>query len=244
MGWFRRKPENRQSSYTDLIVDHVVARASGSAGAKPTGTGTLEAAAGCYGRAFASATVVGGGMAAAALTPEILMLVGRELTRSGEVLLVIDVDQGDVRLIPAVSFDVEGDYRPSAWRYRCELPGPHTTTTRTVAADGVVHVRINVAPREPWRGRAPLQVAHLAGRLDAELAGALGDEAAGPRGSLLPLPVDGEDPPWRSSAPTFADSGARSRPSNQRAHPGRGPRTAPPAAIGHLAGSAQPGRGA
>lgn len=194
MGWFRRRAEHRQSSYSELVIDALVARATGAANVKPTGTGTLEAAAGAYGRAFAAATVQGGGMVAEAITPEALMMIGRELIRAGEVLFAIEVDQAGARLVPAISWDVQGDYRPASWTYRAELPGPHTTTTRTLPADGVVHVRYAVHPREPWRGLAPLTVAYLAGRLDSELVHALGDEASGPRGALIPTPKPGDDP--------------------------------------------------
>ena len=45
------------------------------------------------------------------------------------------------------------------------------------------------------RGIGPLQAAHLAGRLSAEVSTALADELSGPRGALLPLPnLDGTDP--------------------------------------------------
>ena len=34
----------------------------------------------------------------------------------------------------------------------------------------------------------------LAGRLSSEVVKALADEASGPRGAFLPLPIDGQDP--------------------------------------------------
>ena len=50
-------------------------------------------------------------------------------------------------------------------------------------------------PSAPHRGIGPLQAAHLAGRLSAEVGTALADELSGPRGALLPLPnIDGNDP--------------------------------------------------
>ena len=45
----------------------------------------------------------------------------------------------------------------------------------------------------PWLGLSPLHVATAEGRLHAEVVTALADEAAGPRGSLLPVPQDGEE---------------------------------------------------
>ena len=57
-----------------------------------------------------------------------------------------------------------------------------------------MHPRFEVDPDRPWRGVGPLQSAALAGRLSAETAAALADGESGPRGGLLPLPVDGADP--------------------------------------------------
>ena len=109
--------------------------------------------------------------------------------------MVIDVDpEGAVRLHPAASWDIHGDVDPSTWRYRVNLPAPSVTVTRSVEAAGVVHPRFETDPGEPWRGVSPLQSAALAGKLSAETAAALGDEASMPRGALLALPVDGEDP--------------------------------------------------
>ena len=81
------------------------------------------------------------------------------------------------------------------WRYRVTLGGASNIETyQDVPADDVIHVRYAFDNREPWRGVAPLTQARLAGRLSAEVSAALGDEASGPRGSFLSVPVDGEDP--------------------------------------------------
>ena len=80
-------------------------------------------------------------------------------------------------------------------RYRLSLSGPsRIITLDPVPAAGVVHVRLQSDPERPHRGIGPLQSARLAGRLSAEVSAALGDEASGPRGYLLPIPVDGDDP--------------------------------------------------
>ena len=63
-----------------------------------------------------------------------------------------------------------------------------------VDAAAVVHPRFKVDPDRPWKGIGPLQSAALAGKLSAETASALADVESGPRGGLLPLPVDGQDP--------------------------------------------------
>ena len=57
----------------------------------------------------------------------------------------------------------------------------------------MIHIKLQSDPEQPWRGISPLASAALAGRLSAETMQALSDEASGPRGFLLPSPVDGND---------------------------------------------------
>ena len=100
--------------------------------------------------------------------------------------------------------DVSGSYDPATWRYRVSLAAPDTTTTRTLPAAGVVHLRWSTAPGRPWAGVSPLQWASDTGRLYRALEEALADESAGPRGHVLPIPegqreptdddADGDDP--------------------------------------------------
>jgi len=192
MVWFRRK-EHRESSYTDALVTAIVNWAGGAVSANPLATGALEACAGLYGRALAAAETAGGS-AAAAVTPSVLMMAGRELIRQGELVLLIDVGEQGVRLLPVADYDVQGGFDPSTWRYRLTLQGPDRNTTRSVAGAAVVHLRYATEPARPWKGLGPLDVASLTGRLHAELEHALGDEASGPRGAIIPTPKDGQDP--------------------------------------------------
>ena len=195
MKWPWNRAERRESSYTDLLVSLAVARAGGTTTAKVTATGALQAAAGLVSRCFALADVSGPANLTAAVTPRLLSLVGRALIRSGEAVLVVDVDTlGAVRLHPASHWDVQGDVDPESWRYRVNMPAPSVTVTRMVDAASVVHPRFETDPVAPWRGVSPLESAALAGRLSAETTAALGDESSMPRGAVLPLPVDGADP--------------------------------------------------
>ena len=188
------KSEKRDSSFTDTLVAQIVSGASGSTLALPTATGALEACAGLVGRSFASAEVHGPPWAQRALTPALLGLIGRELIRGGEVVLLIDGDADGLILRPVADFDVTGSFDESSWVYRVNLAGPSELRTRTVNAEGVVHVRYSFDPARPWRGVGPIQVATLAGRLSAETVQALADEASGPRGAFLPVPhSDGND---------------------------------------------------
>ena len=196
MSWWRPF-ERRESSLTDSLVSQIVASASGAATtAAPTATGALQAAAGMVSRCFAAASVDGPANLAAAVTPAVLSLIGRALIRRGELVMLIDVDMnGLVRLVPAADWDVSGDWEPETWDYRVNLAGPSRYSTRAnVPAAAVVHPRAEVDPDRPWRGVGPIQSAALAGRLSAETTAALADAESGPRGGLLPLPVDGEDP--------------------------------------------------
>ena len=196
MRWpWSNKPEQRDSSYTDALVSLIVERSSGATLARPAATGALEASASIIARCFASADITAPDQFRAALGPGTLSLIGRSLIRSGEILFSIEVRDGRVVLLPAASWDVEGDADPETWRYRLVLGGPsRTETVELAAASETIHVRLQSDPEQPWIGVAPLASAALAGRLSAETMQALSDEASGPRGVLLPIPVDGSDP--------------------------------------------------
>ena len=189
------KSEQRESSFTDALIAQIVSQASGGTLARPSGTGALEASASIIARCFAAAQISGPPHFVAALGPSTLSMIGRSLIRQGQIVFAIEVAGGRVMLTPAASWDVEGDSDPASWRYRLVLGGPSRLTTLSpVLGEGVVHVRLQADPEQPWRGVAPLASAAIAGRLSAETMQALADEASGPRGMLLPTPVDGNDP--------------------------------------------------
>ena len=190
--WFGGRTEQRQGAYTNAIVEQIIARAKGSTDAQASGTAALEACAGAVGRAFAAADVSGPAFAQAALTPTCLAFIGRQLVRRGETVMMIDVPTG--RLVAGCSWDIQGELPESSWTYRLSLPAPSAVITRNLSGDGVVHVRYSVDPDRPWAGVGPLQAASLAGKLSANVAGALAAELGTTMGFVLPLPVDGNDP--------------------------------------------------
>ena len=196
MRWPWSNRETRDSSYTDTLIAQIVSQASGGTLARPAATGALEASASIIARCFAAAVVSGPPHFVAALGPSMLSMIGRSLIRQGEILFAIEVrDGGRVELIPAASWDVEGDHDPASWSYRLTLGGPsRLTTLEPVPSEGMVHIRLQADAEQPWRGVSPLASAAIAGRLSAETMQALSDEAATPRGFLLPSPVDGNDP--------------------------------------------------
>ena len=199
---FGRRAETRTSGYSDLLVSALVTAATETGGG-PAAIGAVEAAAGLWARSFAAARVTPANAVTAALSPATLAFVARELCRRGESLHVIDVRGGRVRLIPAFTWHVDGGPDPASWRYRVTAVGPSTTTTRTIPAAGVVHVRYAVEPGRPWQGLAPLVYAAQTRRLGVNLETSLADETGGPVGSVIPVPEghqqetpDGETDPF------------------------------------------------
>ena len=189
------KSEKRDSSFTDTLIAQIVSQASGGTLARPAATGALEASASIVARCFAAADVNAPDQYREALGASTLSLIGRSLIRNGEVLFAIEVHEGRVVLIPAASWDIHGDPNPASWSYRLTLGGPsRLSTLEPVPSEAMIHVRLQVDPEQPWRGISPLASAAIAGRLSAETMQALADEASGPRGMLLPTPVDGADP--------------------------------------------------
>ena len=186
--------ERRESAYTDAVIAALVSKADGKTLALPSATAALEAASGTVGRGFAAAEVDGPSYITGALTPAIMEMVGRSLITLGEVVFLIDTRDGELKLFPTEKHDIAGGPDPSTWTYRLTLNGPTRTITHSdVPAQSVLHFRYAVDPARPWAGRGPIQVAALAGRLSAETVKALGDEASGPTGRLLGIPVDGQD---------------------------------------------------
>ena len=188
MNWkfWEPKLETRQSA-TDLAVDTLIARASGTA-SDIAATAAVETAAGLWGRAFASAKVEPETRQTAAITPAVLEMIGRQLIRRGEVVFQISVSDGAVRLIPAASFSVMGG--PEGWTYEIHVSGPTQSFTRVLDQSSVLHVRYAVDPKEPWRGRSPISMASVSSDLLAYLEKRLSEEASGVHGAVIPTPVE------------------------------------------------------
>ena len=192
---FTERTETRSSGdgYEGAILRAFEAQATATPRAQATAA--LEAASSLIARCLASATVEGPAHLAAAVSPAVLAQAGRSLIRQGQQVFEIDVTAaGTVRLLTAGHHDVYGPADPEYWTYRTSVYGPSGTTTRHLPADGVLHFRYLTEPSRPWFGISPLRAASIAGRLSAEVSQALADEVSGPRGSLLPLPTDGDDP--------------------------------------------------
>ena len=187
-----RELRREARGYSDTLTELLVARAAG--GEAPTGsaalTAAVEAAAGMWARAFASAEVT---PEVPALTPEVLAHVGRCLIVPGEAVYVIRVRGGAVRLIPSGSWDVLGDSPdPSGWRYKLQLDAPSGSRTVTEPSAAVVHVRFSVDASRPWQGVGPITRAGLSADMLSALETRLGQEAGAPSAYVIPSPADGQ----------------------------------------------------
>ena len=181
------KFEKRESA-TDAIVNALLSQASGST--VPPSAGDLaavEAAAGLWSRAFASATVEPTTASTTALTPGILAAIGRGLAVQGDVLFAIDVQEG-LMLTQAAAWEVRGGSRPETWTYIADFPVPGGVRKRSLPAESVIHLRYSARPGKPWEGVSPLGMASetqaLAGWLEKRLA----EEASTATAYMLALP--------------------------------------------------------
>ena len=146
------------------------------------------------GRAFAAGAVSPSTARTASVTPAVLQLAARQAIRYGESLFLIDVNEsGRVQLLPCVTWHVLGGVDPAEWQYVASVAGPSVTATRTVPASGVVWLPFSTQPDRPWIGRGPMASASSTGSLAGNLELRLSQEAGGPVGAVIPVPVDGGD---------------------------------------------------
>ena len=186
LDFFTRK---RESTYTDTASNAFLSAIQGAYTGAESASAT-ETAAGMWERALAAATVLPSGAAANALTPELLGLIGRSFVRKGELVLVIDVDENGILLLPASGHTIEGGANPASWTYEATVPGPSGATVVKRGSEGVVHLRYAIEAARPWRGISPLGFAASTGRLYGGLEKNLANEAAGASGYILPMPSD------------------------------------------------------
>ena len=147
------KLEKRDTSATDVVVAGILARAGGSPVVKVEATSALEACSGFVGRSFAGAELTGPDYIVEALTPAMMLLIGRSLIRVGELVLRIRVEDGMLMLDPCADHDVTGGADHRGWFYRLNVAGPsRVTTVRHVPREGVVHLMYSSSAATPWRG--------------------------------------------------------------------------------------------
>ena len=188
MRWPWARETRDSDSFTDALGELIQQRAEGTAAARIGASAALECASGLYSRALAAATVSGPPWARRAVSGAILGDLGRDLVRRGEYVAAIDVDASGVRLGRASDYDFHGDDDPRSWRVRLTTSGPSITRTRTLPYSDVVHVQWSRSPSTPWQGVAATASASATARLLAEAERNLGDQAAGPTGTIMSTP--------------------------------------------------------
>ena len=181
--WKRRERREASTVETGGVVTAVTSS---------DGVAVAQAAASLWERAFMAAD-------GTELSADQMALVGRELFRSGDVVLY---RRGGEWLMP-YSWDVQGGVERRSWRYDLQLAAPSGDgNVKGVQADAVAHVRINRRTASPWKGRGPLQVANISNTLLRRIEDSLETEQRGPVGHILPIPsIDQAD--------TLADQVAR-----------------------------------
>ena len=177
MKWPWSRPEIRESSYTEQVLSSLMTAATGSS-SDGRGLAVVEIAARLYGSALASATVAPSEIELAAITPILLDSVGRNISRHGESLYVIDVRDGRLILTPCSQWNVLGDPDPASWKYCCTLSGPSSTRTVKLDAASVVHIRYSPSASRPWSGRSPLSLAFETAQASGLMEGTLQSELA------------------------------------------------------------------
>ena len=169
-------PRSERRGYTELQSARVREEAEG----RPSGTSAVEVVANMFADVLAAARVEGTDV----LGPDLLHHVGGELVRRGEVVLVVDVEDG-LGLVPTSDHQVL-----DGWRYRVEIPEPPgKVRKRTVPRDGVMHVMWRRHPREPWRGISPgsgagTPAVQLAHRAEVKIM----EEWRAPTAHIVPVP--------------------------------------------------------
>ena len=185
--WQQPPAETRQQPYSDAIVDLVLAQARGDEVVATSRPAVMEACAGLWARAFASATVEPVTPATQALTPQKLETIGRKLFENGEAVFEIEVVGGRVQLVQASTHTVLGGH-PGSWIYELAIPTPDNIITRYRPADAVVHVRYASGFNEPWKGTGPIMNSSTSRKLAAALELRLSQEANTAVGNLVPVP--------------------------------------------------------
>ena len=187
--WERGPVETRQATnYSDALLASLLSDADGDD--KPSSPAIGEVISGLWARAFASAEVSPDTPATRALTPAVLSTTGRQLAERGEVVFVIEVAGGMVKLLPVNTWVITGGYN---WMYEVSIPQPSQIVTRHLPADAVVHLQYDLDIAQPWLSGGPMQRGNTTAELNARLERGMSEEASGSVGYVLPAPQSAVD---------------------------------------------------
>ena len=179
MGKRKRRRRETRGALDELLALRI-AQAAGTATAQvaPEDLAAAEIAAGLWERAMSAGQ-------SDVLEPAALAVIGRALVTRGEsVWLVVDGTP-----YAAADWDITSrSVRPADWTHRVTLAGPSGTLTRTAPHAQVLHFRMRVDARWPWRGRSPWVVSAATMAIATALERSLRAEQDGPIGHVLPVP--------------------------------------------------------
>ena len=176
------RSERRQSSQTwvDALLQHRASVAAGETTATDVqALAVVEIAAGLWSRGLAAGV-------SDRLEAHQLAQIGNDLCRRGNsIWLALE----DGSIVAAADWDISGEgVAPETWSYRLTLAGPSGHAVRVAGSDRVLHFRVGVNSRAPYKGRAPWANAPISAALAAKLEASMTEEVGGPVGSILPVP--------------------------------------------------------
>ena len=184
--WRVEKREAEDATTDQAALTTALLNARGAVSAATGGIAALEAAAGVWGRAFASAAVAPATALTRLLTPRVLGEIGRGLIQRGETVHWVEAGPMGAMLCQARTWDVLGrGVDPSTWRYRVHQGTPTGTATRVLGADMVLHCRYSTRPGLPWRGVGPLGHANLSAEVAGMIEQSLRGEFCAPTGQVF-----------------------------------------------------------
>ena len=96
-----------------------------------------------------------------------LAQIGNDLCRRGNSIWLALKDGS---IVAAADWDISGEgVAPETWSYRLTLAGPSGNAVRVAGSDRVLHFRVGVNSRAPYKGRAPWANAPISAALAASL---------------------------------------------------------------------------
>ena len=120
-------PEFRNFAYTNAFTSLLIQQATGSGNVIPEEIAAVQEVVLAYSASFTVAEVkCEDEDRTRNITSTLLSHIAQELVLRGEVLLDMNVKNGDSSpsFVAASRWDVTGDYSPDSWRYDMDLIGP------------------------------------------------------------------------------------------------------------------------
>ena len=184
--WESRDTENY--NYQDTLVESVLAAAQGTLNARAQATAAVEFGVGLIERCFAMSEIEPEYLSRSAITPLAISRMARQLLLTGNSVSAIDTASGELLLLPASNYQIQGGIRERSWRYVLTLNGPSSTMSRRLPSTSVVHVRMGSPMQEPWRGYSPLINAGLSAKMLGQIERRMSEESNARVGHLLTIP--------------------------------------------------------